>query len=292
MYSSPTPKNTDKICPHLGLPSDPQTAMDYPSSQNYCHHAKPPVAPGAPHQRRFCLEASYVQCKLYAAKSAKPMPAAFLTEPIITRKQPSVLRWVLLALILLVVIAVAVWLALIWALPAAPARTPTVLQSDLTAPATAAAAQASATLTQTPRPSPTVEPSSTPTPTPQPPHLLETPLGTERQFLLHRVLNGESLISMAGIYYTSVDAIRAVNYSLPGMLWANSVLIIPFNQMDVTGVAPMTAYAISADGITVQALALEQGVSLDALCALNDLPSNYLFHSGEWVILPHTPPTP
>jgi len=266
--------------------------MDYPSSQNYCHHVTPSAAPGAAHQREFCLEASHAQCKLFAAKSVKRMPPSYLTEPIIIRKQTPVLRWLLLGFIILAVITAAVWLALTRALPTAPTRTPTVLQSDLTAPDAAAAAQASATLSQTPQPSPTVKLSPTPTPTPQLPHILETPFGTQWQFLLHRVLEGESLNLLAVIYHTSVDAIRAVNYNLPGTLWENTVIIIPLNQTDVTGVTPMSVYAISSDGITIQALALEQDVSLDALCALNDLPANYLFYSGEWVVLPRTPPTP
>lgn len=230
------------------------------------------------------------------------MPAAFLADELDNPRQDTpALRWLLLGLILLAVSAATVWMVLSGALVAA-----SIVLPDWTASAAAAAVQANATFTWTPPLSPTARPSSThtlqpsptakhsvtSTPTPRPLHLLETPFGAERQFLLHRVLEGERLVLLGRVYQTNVEAIRAVNYNLTSVLWINTVLVIPLNQTDVTGVRPMTAYDIRAEGITIKALALEQGVSLDALCALNDLPTSHLFHSGEWVILPHTPPTP
>lgn len=285
-------KNSEAICPHLGLPSDPLTAMSYPSSQNFCRHVTPSAAPGSEHQRKFCLAASFAQCKLFAAKTTKQMPAAFLAEQIIIRKETHGLRWLIVVFVILAVIAVALVLTVTRALPAALVRTPTAPQPTLTTPAAAVAAETIFTITHTPQLSATVNLSPTLTPTPQPPHLLETPFGTQRQFLVHRVLEGESLNLLANTFHTSVEAIRAVNYNLPGTLWGNTVLVIPLNQTDVTGVTPMTVYAINSEGISIQALALEQGVTLEALCELNDLPDNYLFHTGEWVILPHTQPTP
>lgn len=305
MNSSLSPKDIEKICPFLGISSDSQTAMAYPSTQNYCSHVTPSAAPGTDYQREVCLKSAHIQCQLYAAKSAKRMPTEFLADELDKpRKHTPALRWLILGLTLLAVIAAAIWTVLSGALVAAPIVQP----SNRTASAAASVTQANATFTWTPPPSPTARPSSThtpqpsptakhsvtstPTPTPQFPHLLETPIGSVRQFLVHRMLDGEGLIYLADKYHTSMEAIRAVNFNIPSSLWVNSVLVIPLNQLDVAGVAPMTAYAISSDGITVKTLALAQGIKLDVLCTLNDLPSNYLFHTGEWVILPHIPPTP
>jgi LysM repeat protein len=351
MNSSLTPQNNNKICPYLGLTSDLLTAMDYPSLQNFCHHASPLASPGAAHQRQFCLESSYVQCELYAAKSAKGMPASFLAEPVTTRKQSPKLRWLLLVLILLLLIGAGLWFAFARALisiptPAAavhisPVFTWTVKPSATIAPTSTATLVPSLTVTpsltvptrtgtlytatvrkpsptatssstRTPLPSATVTPSATRTSLPsatatktatvtttatrasslQPMHLFKTPFGVERQFQLHKVLEGENLSWIAANYQTSVDAIRAINYMMTDRLWASSVIVVPVKTMDVKGVLPMTPYLISTDGITAQDLALEQGINLAAFCELNQLTSNYLFQVGEWVIMPRTPPTP
>ena len=292
MKNSQNEKFAEAICPILGLPTDPLTAMNYPSSQNYCCHVTPAAAPGAAHQRKFCLALSFKKCPLYAARSTKPMPAEYLADPIIIKKETHVLRWMVTGFIILAVIAVALVLAVNRGLPAALVRTPTAPQLTLTKPAAKAAAKATVTIMHTPLPSPTTEPSSIQTLTPLSPHLLETRFGTQRQFLLHRVLEGESLNLLAITYHTSTEAIRAVNYNLPATLWENTVIIIPPDQTDMAGVTPMTGYPISPEKITIQALALEKGVSLDALCSINGLPDDYLFKPGEWVIIPATPEAP
>ncbi len=205
------------------------------------------------------------------------------------------LRLILLGLMLLAVVAATVWLLFTQRLAEAPALEPT----SLTTPA-AVVVLATSTLTQTPQPSltqspvpsQTAKPSFPKTSTQIPPHLLETPYGIARQFLLHRVVAGESLLKLSGTYNASVEAIRAVNIDLQGTLWADTVIIIPVNQLDANGLIPMIAYEVLADGITIQTLALEQNVDLNVLYELNNLPSDYIFHSGEWVILPHTPSAP
>ncbi len=296
MNSSPTQPVAEKMCPHLGIPSDPQTALGYPSVQNLCYHVTPPAAPGASYQCQFCLEPLHTQCERYVAKSKKPIPAAFLIgEQSQTRKRSLVLRLILLGLMLLAVVAATVWLLFTQRLAEAPALEPT----SLTTPA-AVVVLATSTLTQTPQPSltqspvpsQTAKPSFPKTSTQIPPHLLETPYGIARQFLLHRVVAGESLLKLSGTYNASVEAIRAVNIDLQGTLWADTVIIIPVNQLDANGLIPMIAYEVLADGITIQTLALEQNVDLNVLYELNNLPSDYIFHSGEWVILPHTPSAP
>lgn len=54
----------------------------------------------------------------------------------------------------------------------------------------------------------------------------------------------------------------------------------------------MSAYAITADGITVEELAVKQNVDAALLCELNALPQGYLFHINEWVLIPHGTLTP
>jgi hypothetical protein len=290
--------NNNKVCPYLGLPIDPQTSMEYPSSQNYCHHVTPPSAPGANHQRQYCLEPFHTRCKLYDAKYDKPMPEAFLKEAFTPAKRKPIFHWWLFGLSLLVLIGIASWLALTWVLPYTFISPSGLSQADSDATIIMEAIQTRAARTLEPQHTPiviiipTLEPSPTTIPTPLPTHQLEMPIGDQQQFILHRVLDGESLLLFADTYKTSVEAIRAANYNLSSTLWSNTILVVPLNQTNPAGILPMTASSIDEDEISMDAFAHEQSVSVDSLASLNNLPSDYIFHSGEWVIVPHTSPTP
>jgi len=296
MNSSLNNAETEKTCPYLGIPSDPQTAFDYPSSQNYCYHVSPPAAPGVSHQQQFCLGALHTQCKRYAQKSSKPIPVEFLLDVSPKKfKSKLFLRLGFLGFLAVVIVGVAIWLIQIQN----HAETPFIQPHDQATPI-AQMALASNTMTDTPQPAPTMTPVPTHTPAPSltptatqiPPHMLETSFGASRLFLLHRVMSGESLIRLGETYNTSIEAIRAVNFGLEGILLSNSVIIIPVDQVDVTGVPPMTGYEIVLDGISVESLANEHNIDLSQLLQLNNLPQNYIFHSGEWVLLPHAPLVP
>lgn len=290
MNNSQNEKKTEAICPNLGLPSDPLTAMNYPSSQNYCRHVTPSAAPGAAHQRKFCLASSFNTCPLYAARSSKPMPAEYLAEQIIVRKETSIFPYVVIGFFVLAALTAVIWVVITRLLPAALNSTPAQAQPTDSKPA--AAASTITVITHTPQFAPTLNPSPAFTPTPAQPHVLETPFGSQQQFLLHRVLEGESLNLLAGTFRTSVEAIRAANYNLPATLWGDVVIIIPLDQTEAAGIIPMTTYAVISEGTSLTALAQENGVSLDVLCSINGLPADYQLKPDEWVIIPAAPGTP
>lgn len=283
-------KNAEAICPNLGLPSDPLTAMSYPSSQNYCRHVTPAAAPGAAHQRKFCLASPFNKCPLYAARSTKPMPAQYLAEPVIVRKKASIPYYVIIGFFVLAVLTAVIWVVITRLLPSGLNRTPAAALPAPSKPATAVSTII--VITNTPQLAPAFNPSPAFTPKPAQPHVLEMPIGSQRQFLLHRVLEGESMNLLAITYRTSADAIRAANYNLPATLWVNTVIIIPLDQTEADGIFPMTVYAVETEGTSLSALAQEMGVSLDALCNINDLPDDYLLKPGEWVIIPAAPEAP
>lgn len=62
------------ICPHLGLKSDPTTALHFASMGNYCYHVKPPEVPKDSHQNNYCLVAEHTQCPIFLAAEVKRMP--------------------------------------------------------------------------------------------------------------------------------------------------------------------------------------------------------------------------
>jgi len=139
---------------------------------------------------------------------------------------------------------------------------------------------------------PTTGLTSIPVFTDESPHLLLTPFGNEHLFLLHRVAGGEDLATIASLYQTSVEAIRAVNYNMSLELWVDTVIIIPVNQTDVSGVTPMTALEITGSGQTILSIADENGISPEILGEVNARPTSYSFQTGEWVIIPQPTPFP
>lgn len=66
-----------KLCPHLGLKSDPTTALHFASMGNYCHHVNPPEVVKDSHQNNFCLVAEHVNCPLYQSSVVGRMPRKY-----------------------------------------------------------------------------------------------------------------------------------------------------------------------------------------------------------------------
>ena len=68
------------ICPHLGLKSDPTTALHFASVGNYCHHVNPPEVVKETHQTAFCLTADYVNCPVYKMAAGGRLPRKFRSK--------------------------------------------------------------------------------------------------------------------------------------------------------------------------------------------------------------------
>lgn len=65
------------ICPHLGLKSDPSTALHFASVGNYCHHANPPEVVKEGHQTAYCLVAEHVNCPVFKMAAGARLPRKF-----------------------------------------------------------------------------------------------------------------------------------------------------------------------------------------------------------------------
>ncbi|NMB55530.1 MAG: LysM peptidoglycan-binding domain-containing protein [Leptolinea sp.] len=286
----------DKTCPFLGLPYDWQTAMDYPSRQNFCRRKRPPSAPDETHQREYCLNTTFKQCTFYANESipAKPALQARVSENPL-RRIPIYL-WVLMGILVFSIVLLALWQIIARVIPAVylsqnapiPLAITRNASADMSPTLSAPTLEPVATFTF----QPTLTPKATATFTPAPPRLFETPFGTDHRFLLHRVSTGEDLVSIAARYNTNINVIRAANYNMPQELWVDTVIIVPADVMETSGIQPMMPLEITVNGMTMNDLALQQGVNLDGLMALNERPANYVLTPGEWVIVPCIQPTP
>lgn len=157
------------------------------------------------------------------------------------------------------------------------------------------------TPTITPTRTPTATPTSTPTQTPTP-----TSIPTPIPPLAHPVQEGETLIDIAVIYDTTVEAIMALNPGVePEMIQVGQILLIPVatptpgptSTLDPAIPTPTPAdyiVHIVAQGETLGAIAEQYpGVSVATIRAANDLPPNDdTIRVNQSLIIPMGTPMP
>lgn len=288
------------VCPHLALMDDPETFSAYPSKWNACYNSKPVSTPILLHQRDFCLDENHVSCLLYQTSKRIKMPKEMQNKSTglssKTKSRIRILIWsVIILIIFLAVIIGSRWLSNPFNLgPDVP--TPTGEVSILITADTSLQTEtrvfvpiySSTAITQN---TPTVTipiPTSTSTITPTtPPLALDTPIGLENEFVIHRVIEGESLLLFANWYRTSPEAIQAINIDLSYPIQIDDLVIIPIGITDVTALPEFEAYEVLDEGISVLEQAEQIGVPVEDLCFYNNLDENQILHSGDWLIVPH-----
>jgi LysM repeat protein len=285
--------------------------MDYPSAENVCYYVSPLATPSEAHQKKYCLEASHKICPLYEKSSSQAMPK----EIAIAHKKRwfrfNFFQWILgITLFLITGLSYYYWPLIeanLFIPTVVPTGEPPVIAAVIPITGSNQEIEPTETIfpTQTDEPAPIDTISSTdvsespivatiqltatelPASTPEPPHALQTPIGVENKFLIHRVLGGETLDWIAKNHGTTVDAIRAANFNMPANLWEGSKIIVPVDQTDSGEIIPMTAVEITGDGVSIESLAEDNQTNLMMLCQLNNRTHTYIFAPGEWVLIPH-----
>jgi hypothetical protein len=293
MYRLAENGNAGQVCPYLGLRDDPETALYYPSPLNHCYRAKPATPVKSEYQGTCCLTATHSECRVYQKDPGFPLPPDLRNRQhgSAQRKRSKVRLWVIL--FVLVVIGLMVWQSLSSGLlrfagwEHSNGETVPVLLTetgDPTPPVAPTLVQDTSTPTFLP---PSPSPTWTSTPTVVRFHALETPIGIEHQFIIHRVLLGESLTLISTHYGTTDKAIQLVNYYIQIPLWVDSLVIIPVNQTDVSGLPVFEAYRVEKD-TPVEELAQQLMVDPAVLKYYNDLKDGQVLAADEWVLVPHT----
>lgn len=128
---------------------------------------------------------------------------------------------------------------------------------------------------------------SSPTPTTRPvlKLALETPIGLDQKFMIHRMMEGESLELLAGKYETTVATIQAVNYYLPLPIHINWTVVIPLGMIDISGLPAFQPYMVVA-GMTVEEFAQSMSVDVSTLSYYNGLTATYQLSPGDWLLIP------
>ena len=95
-------------CTYLGLQDDPNTALEFASDGNFCHHSLPAAPPNPAHQKAFCLTDEHRSCPVFLLNKISPLPK----EIIFHNYKPNLIKKVFYRGSLLVVLLVFVAAAL------------------------------------------------------------------------------------------------------------------------------------------------------------------------------------
>jgi LysM repeat protein len=128
--------------------------------------------------------------------------------------------------------------------------------------------------------------SPTPSSTARTPHTLETPLGLDKGFIIHKVQNGESLTSIANQYRTTIETLQASHLSFPTPIQTGWVIVIPVNRTDSNGLPAFEPYQVDKN-ISVDDLSEKLSIKADDLRYYNGFIENVMLASEEWVLVPH-----
>jgi LysM repeat protein len=292
-------------CPHLGSQIDEHTRFAYPSQGNSCYRLKPPAPLALDYQDQVCFTETHGQCPVFLAKAPETLPEAARRRAASPPRRTSPWFWTFLLVTVLLLVAVAVALrpnnpppavaaitrpslASPMAVLSLPSPTPSASPSPApsrTSPPARVNSISTPTRTATASPSPTA--SFTPAP-PTPGPDLGTPFGETSQFILHKVIAGESLAVIAERFDTSVEVLSAVNVFVRGQrLWVGAVLIVLPGQRDAAFLPRFSPLYLSED-TQVDQLAWEYGVSAADLRRYNSLGPDAWIPGGRWVIIPQS----
>lgn len=285
------------ICPHFALKGDTDSYAAFPSPINVCNRGHRSVTPTISHQRFFCLTPNHVDCLYFQSGEGEKFPNEIKYK---TQGVSGNLKRILLIGSLGVLLTIVV-LLLIFGDGWRTQKNGFEATQTLKVGFFPTGVEQRILLTDTPQIDEMVETTRTPesfgvsptaliefpTPTnPDPVLALDTPIGGEVQFIIHRVLEGESLQYFADRYNTSTEAILGVNENLVLPMWVGWVVVIPLNTTDVAKFPAFVPHQIEEEGITLSALAEKLAAPIDDLAFHNNIDTGHILHEGEWVLVP------
>ena len=65
----------------MGVEEDPQTALSFPSSGNFCHRTRPYGTPNLDFQRSYCFTDNHSNCPVFTRSGRAPLPANIRFQP-------------------------------------------------------------------------------------------------------------------------------------------------------------------------------------------------------------------
>jgi len=213
----------ESFCPFIAQKVDPETHYAFATTASFCHQVKPAKPINLSYQDTVCLTGKYSTCPVYLGAWKKSLPKEIRGERAHKKKSPRK-KWGWL-LVTLVGIALA-WLLIylqVWndfiPTPVPSQDYVSYVQSTASYTPTLSSTPKSglaAVISQTEEGVSNDEPTGTATGTvtysiPTPGPFLKTPFGPRESFVVHLVVEGESVGKIASMYNTSSEVIIAVN---------------------------------------------------------------------------------
>ncbi len=107
---------------------------------------------------------------------------------------------------------------------------------------------------------------------------------TDNDIVLHQVLDGETLYSIAGIYNVSVDSIKSLNGLISNLIHPNQILKISLTNSMTDEATNNTIKYFVKDGDTLWSIATAFETSVDEIKQLNNLSSSLIYVGQELLI--------
>lgn len=287
---------TPHQCPHLGILDDPNTSHSFPSTWNACFHSKVPTMPTFEHQEKVCLTDGYVSCPVYLAKKGEPFPEDLRNEiksPV--QQQNSKRNYIYYGVGAVLLLVLAGWLISAFFKPLAaiaPSSSSLPSNGTLVVATDTLPVRLTATSEFTPISSATFVSTTTPTVDVPPaifkPFAFETPFKIgDKDFLIHRLKDGDGLDYLSKIYHTTPEVIKAINYSLKVPIWVDSLILIrpDTTSLDAADQA-FEIYEVKEKVILIDELAKKLEVDLVKLKYYNICADNCIISRGDWVLVP------
>jgi LysM repeat protein len=299
---------TAKTCPYLGLLNDAETMAAFPSHKNYCHHADPVEAVNMDHQLIYCLQPEHKHCQVLRKGVAAPLPAGIKAFPRNRIALPLTWRSVLLAALVLLIAAGALWLqsggasGFSWRPDQSPIQ-PASLSGALPS-STSVFSQPSSTarLTASPQNTATRAPTSTLAPA-------ETACPYPEGWLAVALLPDMSLENLAEAYGTRPEVLMQANCLDELPMESGSLLFVPSlptataasvpvdgqteaNEPSPTVCSPSRSWApyIVRAGDTLQKIASFYKISVKDLQQANCMGRSTLIYAGGRLLVPYAYP--
>lgn len=122
-------------------------------------------------------------------------------------------------------------------------------------------------------------------PTPDLSKALTSPFGPNDEYVLHQVVNGDSLATLAKLYLTKIEVIQAVNI-INGSIQLEQVLVILPEQQAIIE-SPRFEVINVETAARVEKLASDLGVLYADIIYYNNLAQGQEIEAGSWIIYPN-----
>jgi len=136
----------------------------------------------------------------------------------------------------------------------------------------------------------TLTPLPAATPTPDLSKALVGLFGPHNEYVLHRIVAGESLPALERRYLTSAEVVRASN-EIVGSLQIGQVLVIIPGHIELVDLVKFSVLQVE-EAISVEALAADLGILYADIIYYNNLTQGDDIPSGYWIIYPFKEESP